>query len=61
MLEHGFMSAWTNLVDSLDPFGEKNSLKVLGLGAGATQDEIKSKYVYIITFHNQKNIFVDKN
>jgi len=44
MLEHGFMSAWTNLVDSLDPFGEKNSLKVLGLGAGATQDEIKSKY-----------------
>lgn len=44
MLEHGFMSAWTNLVDSLDPFGEKNSLKVLGLGAGATQEQIKAKY-----------------
>jgi len=44
MLEHGFMSAWTNLVDSLDPFGEKNSLKVLGLEAGATQEQIKSRY-----------------
>ena len=43
MLEHGFMSAWTNLVDSLDPFGEKNSLKVLGLEAGATQEQIKSR------------------
>jgi len=44
MLEHGFFSTWEKLVDSLDPFGEKNSLKVLGLDPGATQDQIKSRY-----------------
>jgi len=44
MLEHGFWSTWSNLLDSLDPFGEKNALKVLGLQAGSTQDQIKSRY-----------------
>jgi len=44
MLEHGFWSTWSRLVDSLDPFGEKNALKVLGLQQGASQDEIKSRY-----------------
>lgn len=44
LLEHGFYSTWTRLLDSLDPFGEKNSLKVLGLQHGASQEEIKSRY-----------------
>lgn len=44
LLQHGFWSTWTRLVDSLDPFGEKNALKVLGLQQGATQEEIKARY-----------------
>jgi len=44
LLHNGFWSTWSQLVDSLDPFGEKNALKVLGLGKGATQEEIRSKY-----------------
>jgi len=44
LLEHGFYSTWTRLLDSLDPFGEKNALKVLGLQHGASQEEIKSRY-----------------
>jgi hypothetical protein len=27
MLTNGFWSTWSQLVDSLDPFGEKNALK----------------------------------
>lgn len=44
MKEHGFYSTWTNFLDSLDPFGEKNALKVLGLQSGASQQEIKARY-----------------
>ena len=33
------------MLDSLDPFGEKNALKVLGLQHGASQEEIKSRYI----------------
>ncbi|XP_063585506.1 dnaJ homolog subfamily C member 22-like isoform X1 [Penaeus indicus] len=42
--ENGWSNAWSNFVDSLDPFGEKHALKVLGLGKGATQEEITSTY-----------------
>uniref|UniRef100_A0A0K2V1Q9 DnaJ homolog subfamily C member 22 n=2 Tax=Lepeophtheirus salmonis TaxID=72036 RepID=A0A0K2V1Q9_LEPSM len=44
MLEFGFFSTAQQLMDSLDPLGEKNSLKVLDLPLNATQSEIKSKY-----------------
>ncbi|XP_023348682.1 dnaJ homolog subfamily C member 22, partial [Eurytemora carolleeae] len=44
MKEQGFWSTYTRFIDSLDPFGEKNALKVLGLQPGATQEEIRSKY-----------------
>lgn len=43
-LEHGFMSAFQRLIDSLDPLGEKNALRVLELDNGSTQDEIRSRY-----------------
>ena len=44
MLINGFWSTWSQLVDSLDPFGEKNALKALELEAGASQEEIRSRY-----------------
>merc|ERR1711962_408205 len=44
MLANGFWSTWSQLVDSLDPFGERNALKELGLAKGASQEEIRSKY-----------------
>ena len=44
MQHNGFWSTWSQLVESLDPFGEKNALKVMGLGKGASQEEIRSKY-----------------
>ena len=44
MLTNGFWSTWSQLVDSLDPFGEKNALRELGLGKGVSQEEIKAKY-----------------
>ena len=44
MQHNGFWSTWSQLVESLDPFGEKNALKVMGLQKGASQEEIRSKY-----------------
>ena len=44
MQHNGFWSTWSQLVESLDPFGEKNALKSLGLGKGASQEEIKARY-----------------
>ena len=44
MQHNGFWSTWSQLVESLDPFGEKNALKALGLSKGASQDEIKARY-----------------
>ena len=44
MQHNGFWSTWSQLVESLDPFGEKNALKALGLTKGASQEEIKAKY-----------------
>ena len=44
MLTNGFWSTWSQLVDSLDPFGEKNALRELGLSKGVSQEEIKAKY-----------------
>ena len=43
-LEHGFWSAWGQLIDSLDPLGERNALKVLDLKKGASQGEIRTRY-----------------
>jgi len=40
----GFASAWQKLIDSLDPLGEGNALKVLDLKPGSTQGEIKARY-----------------
>ena len=44
MQHNGFWSTWSQLVESLDPFGEKNALKTLGLSKGASQEEIKARY-----------------
>jgi len=55
MQHNGFWSTWSQLVESLDPFGEKNALKVMGLGKGATQEEIRSKYRELTkTYHPDK-------
>ena len=44
MLEHGFWSKFEQLVENLDPLGEKHALKVLELKHGVSQDEIRSRY-----------------
>ena len=44
MLINGFWSTWSQLVESLDPFGEKNALKVMELKAGSSQEEIRGRY-----------------
>ena len=44
MLINGFWSTWSQLVESLDPFGEKNALKVMDLKSGSSQEEIRSRY-----------------
>ena len=55
MQHNGFWSTWSQLVESLDPFGEKNALKVMGLSKGATQEEIRSKYRELTkTYHPDK-------
>ncbi|TRY61895.1 hypothetical protein TCAL_01486 [Tigriopus californicus] len=41
---HGFISTFQQLIDSLDPLGEKNALKMLDLKQGASQEEIRTKY-----------------
>jgi len=56
MLHHGFWSTWSQLVESLDPFGEKNALKVLGLQQGASQEEIRSKYRELTKIHHPDKI-----
>ena len=44
LFEHGFWSTFEQLIESLDPLGEKHALKVLGLKRGVGQDEIRAKY-----------------
>lgn len=44
MWEHGFWSTVQQLVESLDPLGEKHALKELGLERGATQEDIRGRY-----------------
>jgi len=56
MLQNGFWSTWSQLVDSLDPFGEKNALTVLGLAKGATQEEIRSKYRELSKVHHPDKV-----
>ncbi|KAM7284192.1 dnaJ homolog subfamily C member 22 [Ixodes scapularis] len=41
---HGWRELWRLLVDALDPQGEASALKVLGLPASATQEEITNAY-----------------
>ncbi|KFM68877.1 DnaJ-like protein subfamily C member 22, partial [Stegodyphus mimosarum] len=41
---HGWREVWKEIVDAFDPVGETNALKVLGLNATATQQEITSQY-----------------
>ena len=56
-LQHnGFWSTWSQLVDSLDPFGERNALKVLGLSKGATQEEIRAKYRELSKVHHPDKV-----
>ena len=40
----GFWSTFHQLIESLDPLGERNALKVLDLKKGATQEEIRARY-----------------
>jgi len=56
MLANGFWSTWSQLVDSLDPFGEKNALKELGLSKGASQEEIRSKYRELTKIHHPDKV-----
>jgi len=56
MQANGFWSTWSQLVESLDPFGEKNALKVLGLQKGATQEEIRSKYKELTKIHHPDKV-----
>ena len=51
MQHNGFWSTWSQLVESLDPFGEKNALKSLGLGKGASQEEIKFKMMWALAYY----------
>ena len=48
--EHGFAQTFSALIDSLDPLGEKNALKVLNLRKGSTQEEIKAKVTKLSSF-----------
>lgn len=56
MLHNGFWSTWSQLVESLDPFGEKNALKTLGLPKGASQEEIRSKYRELTKVHHPDKV-----
>lgn len=56
MLQNGFWSTWSQLVDSLDPFGEKNALRELGLGKGASQEEIRGKYRELSKLHHPDKV-----
>jgi len=44
LLEHGFGSTFQQLIESLDPLGEKHALKILELKRGVSQEEIRSRY-----------------
>jgi DnaJ family protein C protein 22 len=44
MWEHGFWSTMSQLIESLDPLGEKHALRVLELKRGVSQEEIKARY-----------------
>jgi len=44
LLEHGFSATFQELIESLDPLGEKHALKVLDLKRGVSQDEIRARY-----------------
>ena len=40
----------------MDPFGEKNALKVLGLSQGVSQEEIRSKYRELTKIHHPDKV-----
>ncbi|RWS07939.1 dnaJ subfamily C member 22-like protein [Dinothrombium tinctorium] len=41
---HGWGGLWKEIVEAFDPQGEANALKVLGLQASATQEQITARY-----------------
>jgi hypothetical protein len=43
-------------VDSLDPFGERNALRELGLEKGASQEEIRVKYRELTKVHHPDKV-----
>ncbi|GFR21748.1 dnaJ subfamily C member 22 [Trichonephila clavata] len=42
--EHGWREVWRSFIEALDPTGEKNALKVLGLNGSPTQQQITFRY-----------------
>lgn len=44
LFEFGFQSTFQQLIESLDPLGEKHALKILELERGVNQDQIKARY-----------------
>merc|ERR1719341_1986630 len=56
MLHNGFWSTWAQLVESLDPFGEKKALKTLGLAQGASQEEIRGKNRELTKGHHPNKV-----
>ncbi|KAG8201351.1 hypothetical protein JTE90_016828 [Oedothorax gibbosus] len=44
VLKQDFQEAWKQFMWALDPIGETNALRVLGLTAGSTQQQISARY-----------------
>ena len=44
LLDHGFTSTFQQLIESLNPLGEKHALKTLDLERGVTQEQIRARY-----------------
>lgn len=42
--KHGWREVWRSFIESLDPIGERNALKVLDLDGSPTQQEITARY-----------------
>ncbi|GIY22828.1 dnaJ homolog subfamily C member 22, partial [Caerostris extrusa] len=44
LLENGWREVWNAFVEALDPVGQRNALKVLGLNDSPTEQEITARY-----------------
>lgn len=59
--EKGWRQLWFDIMESLDPQGEINAYKVLGLKQGASEEEIKKSYRKLARqYHPDKNKGPDK-